>query len=517
MAITTTLKLYTGTTPNTDGVHVYPTAHDSKTAFENYVAYLSTNLLTSATMDNYRINALVIKVALSQTLNLTNYKDVTYAIHDLDNTCYYVKSAVVQSAYVIYDVEVDYWGTYITSATFDNINVLRCNRKVGVGLYDQIRATNTFTETRYATPSGHYPTGDPAYYDLDDVNVVFAMDYNVHQSSTRAITASDVYAIDVKTLFNAYKTWCTQQSPPITMYDNPIDVAVGIVSGIYGVDATVAIFPSTNDAKVTKAYLISHELVDKTGQVDFTIKSKSMYGDYNIKPDYVSRVPHFLPIAQDIDPDYNYYVGTPNRGLKLVRTTEAQATVTYKCTIHQNDVEVIVMQGDNQLDLTSEFEVVLTLNAGDITNLAGIKQALGMGVKGALSMGTMGIAGVTSLAPDVINMIGQHFQGHQTGHGDGVNNFRRTAVVYDTGLGAQYPYGYTKCKSINDEQTNAQRKGAFFDAYVSTLDAIFTYPLIIGNAGATYIQANVAISSLPETAQSVIKQRLGQGIILIKV
>lgn len=512
MVITTTLKLYTGTTPNTDGVHVY------FTSFANYLTHLSSKLLATISIDNYRINTLAIKVALGSTLTLANYKNVTYAVHDLDNVCYFVKSAVVQSGYVIFNVDIDYWGTYIASATFDTINVLRCNRKVGVGLYDQIRATKAVEEIRYATPNEHYPEGYPLYYDLYDVNIVFALDYNVEQSSTRAITASDVYAISVYDLFNAYKAWCERQNPPITAdeYANPIDVAVGIVSGMYGVDATVAFFPSTNDAKVTKAYLISHELIIKAGTVDFTIKSKSLYGEYDITPKYVSRVPKYLTITQTVDPNYNYYVGTPNRGLQLVRTTDTVVDVKYKCTIHQNDVEVVVMQGDNQLDITSEFEVVLTLNAGDVTNLAGIKQVLGMGIKGGMAIGTMGAAGIASLAPDVVNMIGQHHIGTQTGHGDGVNNFKRTGNAA-LGLGAQYPYGYTRCQSVRDEQTHAQYKGAFFDVYVADINYIFTCALLYGSSIPTYLQAGVTLSNVPERAQAEIKQKLAQGVYMINV
>lgn len=504
----TSLKLYTGTTPNTDGVHVY------FTSFANYLTHLSSHLLATISMDNYRVNALVIKVALGETLTLANYKTVTYAVHDLDNVCYYVKSAVVQSGYVIFDVDIDYWGTYIATASFDNINVLRCNRRIGTGLYDDIRATNTMTPVDIPTPAGHYPTGYPAFLDLDDVYIVFVLTYNVEQTPFGSVSATEMLAFRLDNLYDTYAAQ-TGANPQA----NAVDIAVGVVGGIYAVDATNAWgFAMSNDAKVTKAYLVHRELIEAYADSVVTVKSQSMYGKFTSLSTYgVSKTTKSAIVSLSIDPDYNYYVGTTHKGLKVIRTTDLTTNVTYRCVATATDVQVVVIQGDNQMDITSEFEVVLTINAGDITNLAGIKAVLGTTLKsvGALASGNIGGA-VGGVAGEAVSMIGRHYHGSQSGNGDGILSYRKggNATLY---LGAKYPFGYVKCKSINNEQENAKYKGAFFDAYVSTLSGVFTPALLYGSAIPTYVQANVTISNLPERAQAIIKQSLARGVYMISV
>ena len=513
------LKLYTGKAPNTNGEYIYPTAHDSKTAFENFLTYLAPNLLATIADDNYRINNNTVRVAIDSTVTLANYKSVTYIVNELDNVCYIVKRGYAQSGCAIFDVTVDLWGTYIASASFDMINVARCNRRIGTGLYDQIRATNTYTEVAIPTPDGEYPTGYPLFYSLSRVYIVFSMTYNVEQTAFGATSATGLFAFNAKTLFDVYRAYIDAHTPSgdTPFYDNAIEVIIGIVSGIYGVHSSSVWGSATNDAKVTKAYLLPTELIYASGDTGIQLKSKSMYGEYTTLACMdIAHFARYKTLTLDVDPDYEYYVGTVHKGLKLVRTTDTTATVTYKCIPSTNDVEVVVIQGDNQADITTDFEVVLTMNDGDVTNLSGIKQALSMGLKGATAIASSGPVGVASLAPDVIGLMGHHYQGHQSGNGDGFVTFYKAgnATLY---LCAKYPYGYVKYKSVNNEQDNAKYKGAFFDTYVATFASIFTPALLYGSNIATYIQANVALSNIPTDAQNAIRGALSAGIYAIKV
>ena len=263
--------------------------------------------------------------------------------------------------------------------------------------------------------------------------------------------------------------------------------------------------------------LLPTDLIYASGNTGIELKSKSMYGEYTtLSCMDVSHFAQYKPLTIDIDPDYEYYVGTIHRGLNLIRTTDNTATVTYKCIPNTNEVEVVVIQGDNQLDITNEFEVVLTMNDGDITNLAGIKKALSLSLKSASSIMSANPATVGTLATDVIGMIGTHYQGNQNGNGDGLVTFIKygNASLY---LCAKYPYGYVKYKSVNNEQDNAKYKGAFFDAYVSTFASIFTPALLYGTNIATYVQANVTLSNIPTDAQNAIRGALSTGIYVIKL
>ena len=513
------LKLYTGKAPNTNDEYVYPSAHDSKTAFENFLLHIASNLFATIADDNYRINNNTVRVVIDSTLTLANYKSVTYIVNELDNVCYIVKRSYTQSGCVIFDVTVDLWGTYIGLASFDLINVVRCNRRISTGLYDQIRATNTITEVALQAPTGEYPEDYPLYYELANIYIVFSMTYNVEQTAFGATSATGLFAFNVKTLFDVYCDYIDSHtsSGDTPHYDNAIEVIIGIVSGIYGVHSSTVWGSTTSDAKVTKAYLLPHELIYAPGATGIELKSKSMYGEYTTLACLdISHFARYKALTIDVDADYEYYVGTIHKGLKLIRTTDTTATVLYKCIPNTNDVEVVVMQGDNQIDITSEFEVILTMNDGDVTNLSGIKQALTMVLKGATSTMSGNNVSVTTLAPDIIGMIGRHYQGHQSGNGDGFVTFYKPgdATLY---LCAKYPYGYVKYKSVNNEQDNAKYKGAFFDAYVSTFASIFTPALLYGSNIATYIQANVTLSNIPTDAQNAIRGALSTGIYAIKV
>lgn len=508
------LILYTGKAPNTNGLYAY------FTSFSAYMAYLSSRIFTSITQDKFIINNGTVRIAVDNVLTIDNYKNVTYMINEIDNKCYIVNRVVVQSGYVIFAVTLDLWGTFIADADFEIINVARCNRRIAAGLYDAIRATNTVDEVRLPVPADDYPTGYPDFYKLERIYIVFTLVYNVEQSAFGATSATSMFALNAKTLFDAYRTLVEAGTPSgqTPSYENAIDVITGIVGGIYGVEASNFWVTTQNDAKVTKAYLLPADLIYTTGSSGITVKSKSLYGTYtNLVCLDVAHFARYHLENIEIDANYEYYVGTVNKGLKLVRTTDQTATVIYKCIPSANNIEVVVMQGDNQLDITSEFEVTLTLNNGDVTNLAGIKQALSMGLKGATAVTTTGTVGLTSLAPDVIGLIGRHYQGQQNGNGDGVLNFIQygNATLY---LCARYPFGYVRYKSINDEHANALRKGAFVDDYVSSFASIFDYPLLYGAAASpTYVQANVNLSNIPLEAQDAIKTALSSGIYLINV
>lgn len=502
-----TLSLYAGISPNTNGKHVY------YTALANYTSYLSTYLLTSVTSDNYRINAGTVKVATNNYITGANYKAVTYIYNSLDNTFYTVKRCELQSGYIIYEVEVDFWGTYIAVASYDSLNVLRCNRRLGVGVYDQIRATNTISTVDIPSPSS--PEGYPLFYTLANVYIVFALTYNVEQTAFGATSAMGLYGINVKTLYDLYVSGGGDANK------NAIDIAVGIVGGIYGVESTNGYgIATTNDAKITKAYIIDKTMISPIPNTVVTITSKSMYGSWTaghgIAVDFIDEDVKTKSISIDNDPNYNYYLGTINKGLKLIRTTETTLTGVYKCITSNNELCITVQQGDNQIDITSEYEVTLTLNDGDVTNLSAIKTVLSMTLKTGQAVASKGVAGIATLAPEVINLMGQHYYGAQTGNGDGVNNTRRlgNATLY---LSAKYPYGYTKCKSVNDEQENAKKKGAFFDTYITSLDNIFSQPLLFGSDIPTYIQANASISNIPLVASNDIKGKLAGGVYVIKV
>ena len=273
------LKLYSGITPNSNNIHyLYSDIATFKTALSSY-------LLDTITLDNYRINSGVIKVAPTEQLTSANYKNVTYAINENDNVCYIVKSCIEQSGFFIFDCDVDYWGTYIAQASLSHINVLRCNRNVDIGIYDDIKATKNNVATRFEIPNGEYVSYGGVDYKYDwkyeKVYIVFSLTFNVKQNAYGSVSTSGMYAMRLSDIATKYMT----DNPNAPLYTNPVDIARAWVGGIYAVKGTNIFGVAVNlDAQVTKAYIIPEELLLQNVALTDTISvaSYSSYGDYDV-------------------------------------------------------------------------------------------------------------------------------------------------------------------------------------------------------------------------------------------
>lgn len=521
------LLLYTGITPNTSNGKHY--LYDSLTTYKNF---LSTNLLKSITLDNYRINANIIKVKLDHDITASNYTRVTYALNEFGNTFYIVNDAIIKSGYVIYTCTVDNWGTYISDASLSNICVQRCNRNIGIGVYQDINATKTNVQVPFAIPQEYQVEGHADAWKFNEMYVVFSLTFNVEQTTFGGISACNMFALNLKELYDKYvDSVKDEEERLVRSLENPLDIALNIVGGIYGVKANSNYgISTTNDAKVTKCYFIPSNLIYMTGVRNvISVKSKSMYGNYDELGVYeISNIQVYRTFTITANPNYNYYVGSYNKGIKLIRTTENAINVTFKCINKNTDLQVIVMQGDNQEDITTEFETTVTLNDGDITNLSAIFHVLSTGLKaGGAIVGGMtaqtpkgqwgAVGSALGAAAYALEPLQNHFYGKQEGSGDGLSTFWRAGFA-SAGIGIRTPFVYTECESINDEQEIARKYGAMFNTYVPSLTSIYSYDLLgTGTFSDTYVQANVNVDGVPTVARNEIKQKLQQGIYLIQL
>lgn len=504
------LLLYSHVTPNSDNIHyVYDDLEDFKTE-------LSSHLVATVSMNNYRINNGIIKLSTetSSAFLPSTYKIVTYAINETDNTCYVVRSSELQGGFVIYYCYVDYWGTYIFDAHFNHINVLRCNRNVDIGIYDDIKVSQIDSRVRFPIPDDDKNPSHPNYFLLSHVYIVFCLTFNIEESLLGgSTTATGMYAMSLQSVYTKYIT----DNPTLTG-TNPIDIARAWVGGIYGIKGTNFYgFDTTLKATVTKAFLIPSSLITIYDNQAISVATKSFFGDYNqhnaIPVVEVFNRVNTTSFTLNHNVNNNYHVGTMNKGVKITRTTQASIEITYQCFVSNNDIKVVVKQGENQSDISSEFEIDLTLNGGDVSNLAQIKNALKMGLTVAQGLATGNIIGTGySLAGDIIGKIGTQVYGTQIGQGDGI-------LTFDSGsyLGTFCPFGYSVYTSITDESVNARQKGAYFNCYVSSLDAIFNYNFIgtgDDTNDPTFVQANVNIDGIPLQAISEISNRFAKGVYL---
>ena len=104
------LYLYSGYTPNLgQGQHLLVSNMTS------LIGSLTTYLQQTVTLDNYRINNGVAQV--KPTTNMSDYLTMSYAI-EYDTSKYYgraffIKSAQPRADWIDYELELDYWGTFM--------------------------------------------------------------------------------------------------------------------------------------------------------------------------------------------------------------------------------------------------------------------------------------------------------------------------------------------------------------------------------------------------------------------
>ena len=182
------LRLYANFTPNQGNNTYY-----QYSLMRNFLVYTLENLTQiEIPLDNYRINMGTIKIKKDAITDF-NIKNCTYAIEwekgeTITSTflykCYHVRS-YEELDYYILNVEVDLWGTYIKDADLSNINVTRCNRNIGVGVYDEIENTTETDEDGriFVKPQLNNSWLDTTgTYGHDDyISIVYVVEHNIKQ------------------------------------------------------------------------------------------------------------------------------------------------------------------------------------------------------------------------------------------------------------------------------------------------------------------------------------------------
>lgn len=540
------LYLYKEITPNLDNKHYY------FTTISQYKNALSSKLVKSISLDSYRINTNLIKVKLDNVLTENIADQITYAIDEREENgtivyfrAYHVNRITIQSGYVSLYCSVDLWASYLIKAQLSNINVLRCNRRIGTGILDEIDGTKGSVTRTYCATTGTSDGPSGTSNELmarENVYIVFALKYNIAQNSAGAVSRIGLYAFKIKNLVT--RLLVAQENPNDFYYTivNPVDLAIDVVSGIYGITGTNMWGGSgTLNAVVIGAWLT--DLVSAIESTDIEIKTKPnwhRFEDVTLTPYEIITTEVTRNITIQNDFNKQLYFGTKHNTLKLQRTTEENITITLKMLPSSDKITIIACQGDTQQDITDAFSVVVGMTDGDITTERQVLDVLQnsiKGVAGAIALGK-GVAsengfatalGVTSLASGVADEIGKGRNTHvgsMVKGGDGVLAFWRVFTGQDTenpltnlGTPVHNPYLLSMYESINDEKVNVRLYGAKFSEKVTSIESIFNYALMgTGSANdATFVQANVNVDGIPTEASDKIKATLQKGVYLIKL
>ena len=487
-------------------------------------------------LNNYRINTNIVKVA---PIDNIDFSKITYIVDaDLTATnqyfrCYFVNSFDFVSDYYTFNCSVDLWGTYIYDARLNNVIITKCNRNIGIGIYDNIIATNDYIEIESTWDDPSIEPGLDSDGTISDkkVSIVFLLQYNVAQAAfgNDKITKTELFSISL----NELKSKAVDID---AFFDNfsSVEIAVDIIGGVYGVTTTSI---GENDAQVLKAWLVDNYYIDvgkDTIGHGITLKTKSIFTKGQVLSIDVLHVNPSIKYSDFTIENYDinkiYYAGVFNNGLKLQRFTTKDLVYYNYYIVGDDDIKVIISQGENQKDISSAFEVLLTTNSATETGIRKIARAITNSSKmissmkkaesksGVVSAGITGLASMVDMSADFESAIGG---------GDGCTTFYRDQYKVMNKTLCEAPYKVTLFTSIENEDENARRYGANFKEAINgsnsighIADYVYTFEWL-GNIANTdfnnvFIQLQCSVEEIPTEASNFIKQVLASGIYIFR-
>ena len=510
------LYIYTGVTPNQDNGR-----HFMFTDVSLYMAELQPHLLTSINLNNYRINSNVAKLGLSSLLTEENYDTVTYLIDYDDVTkyfrCYTVLRATLDTN-ISYTLEVDLWATFIKDCDFSKVHVTRCNRQLNeYGIYDEPQSTEqNFTFAPVAPTQSSWLSSDKVYADINSIYIVVLIQYN----SAQAVFGSDKIST---TKLVARKL--ADFNDTATLLDTDlIDAAIQVIGGIYKVNGS--------DAQVIEAYLlpsllISVSLFDKiraTYKISYLATDPTVAtGDFELYEVEPSRNLKLVFENLPTNPNYIYYFGTVNGGIKLKKYTKNTDSINayIRSFIGKTTVKIIALQGEEQKDITEDFKITLTTSASVTTSIRELTTMLPSVINDFTSIvKEAGKGDLLSAGAYGVNSIVSQFN-TKKGFNKAIGSGDAT-VIYYTGSSGNYslynPFVITMYLSVNDGNKHVNMFGATFDYFANSGDAVtvfdFTDKTMLGSGSVvdTYIVASCDIDGVPLEAHNEIGRKLTAGI-----
>lgn len=520
--MTRKLKLYSNVQPNKgEEIHLMPNSINS------YLNYLSINLIKQVDFPNYRINNGRVLLKISEDFPLHASQIVTYII-DTDEDeymrCYFVTRIYDESGFIVFEVELDNWGTYIRNASFPIVHVSRCNRDIGNGVYDAVARTKGCTLPIHLKP-----------YDLQlyQCSIVFLLEYNVSENlfGSNQITKTSLFAIDLQRIYDIVHDVAAE-------FDNLdiIQKAIDMVGGIHSVGGTNSVIGTQLAAHVLKAWLVPSDTLIFTDLGAYQINTKCLMtkgAEVGINHVFIVQAINSI-IEKDMKdllqdpaanwaeflPDYHIEVGTLYRAMSIVRFT--RETKAYFHFVYTNiGVKVYVEQGLQQEDITESFEVSITTNNATETSLMTATKSLAMLASGVAALAKGYAKGGTAGAAAAAGLYGIGLLGNvkdaqplqAIGSGDGALTFwngRKDSV--------NNPYYLMLTPSNESEKEHAYYFGVQYNLYNNQFAAIEAAPQlgvphgIMKNDGFYILADEVEISGLPKEAGDFVRGEFARGI-----
>lgn len=511
------LRLYNGFMPNEGSNDYY--VFSSRLSYLNAIESFRIETLS---ISNYRIDA-----NMSLRLSIaTGRHAVTYCVEtDTADASYFRAYKVVEvssfSDMYIYALRLDYWATYYIRATFPIIRVKRCNLNIAQGDYDNVESVSVDAagDTKLLKLEG---LGEGLGY-LTPAQVCVVILANVVRAQSidqsTLVTSTEAFICSLSTIMAAYPTAYGQH--------NVVALASKFVAGIYKAGAS---FWLDNKVEVIKAFLLPASvspIIDASRTITFTSKTEfENNADLNAQFSMLApqRIVNSFSVPMNtLDINYKWYLGTFDGGLELERNTQA-FNVFLSVYIDNDDVRVVVRQGDREKDISANFEIGIAGSsraADEGQRIARYAKALtglfdvtlkASEAKGANARLRVGVGAVNGAMNDYFARGGAPAS-PLLGAGDGAATFSANIGGTSRLNNPLYFVGY---KSTANEQAKARVLGANFDLFIKNLNTLtaINYGMLgtLATFERVYVQADAQIEGIPTAAQDEMRGALARGV-----
>ena len=476
---------------------------------QKYKNSLEAHLSNSIEDDKYVLNDGVLMVSAEEFANQDPYK-ITYCEHEFNgNTLFYhINSVIFQSGFYEFSVADDIWANYFYKANIQSLHVTRSSLSISGyrGIYDPIKATQE-REVEYIGNDRL-----PYSITLDDLSILYYVTYETGKSSLFRNGATSA----TKGFFNSIRELCFGGSIIAPVFPDrfvSLDYAIQAVAGIY--QAQQGNLEPVFEAGVIKAYIVpSSILLPHTSDFIFQTSCDDILGP-NVTGELRDINAHCLinnVLDTEIElpllyPNYKYFVGVEHNGMEIERYSGSHK-IRFSFIQNNDSLQVLLYDGSNSYDITSAFEVGISINDGNISPTEKLTRTLravtsvGSGIvqyklgnyAGAFS--SFAEAGASSIINGKSSYIGG---------GDGLLTFRNI-----TKFASQSPFCIVSYKSIENEREHTIKYGAAYDAYLNIFSPFSGLVTGVYNYG-YLIQGNILLSGIPEFPAEFIKGVFANG------
>ena len=497
-----TLHVWKNYTPNRDtGVHWI---YNSPTAFVTYLNNITPSIKVFSepvTVDNYRIdntNTLLI----TTTDDDLNVNQLTYCA-EVNGDCtrfYHITGSKIINGYIKCELELDNWATYINKAKFNDMHMIKCNRKhVDYrGIFDPIpvlQSANDRPDYTVITPTGVTESS---------MGFLFTV-----VESVKALSHNDA----LSWVANQDTSYCKMYFVPIDTHKDPNDSLQQnffklqvLMSNCFQRDISGSVDPAV---KVMNAWYIPEQL----------IKNKSPNKDKKIRTFYQDRTeteidcyevyPGEFAGHHDISPvqtngyEYKYVIGSRFNGITIRNFTDTHYYANINVFITYDGLKAVMSYADQSIDVSSDLEVGIIQSENGKTGMnmfTNIFQHIANGISNSFF-------GIVKGVLDTVNDYTTVDEGSYRPGGNGYLN----AYVNNTFQGVFYN---TRYKSIRSEQSHANHQGINYDMYIADISTLKTWT---SPFSFTYLYLkcdHLEVENIPAAAAEDIRQKLLTGIMI---